>query len=526
MLYNLTELPTIASHLPLNDYHQLRFAVKTNLPSKPNLHISAYKETCKLYDTDISVYCSLAKEYINPDSFSFLISMKHTMQILKSVKYMTTQVLLSTLMEYCGNTAKFNEIVVLFITNYLDSNLDLPILYELLMCSVNNDSIRLAKYLLGKGIDPSFPDNKPICAAVKRRCNQIVEILLQHPVDPTVNENYCLRKSIDNQDLLSFNLLLNDQRVDPTFSGYYAIHQIGSIGNLDLLKSFLKHSQVNIDDCGFLALCSACEYGNIDIAEYLINNFNIDPSLDNNYAIGIASSNGFANIVKLLTNFKSVNAGMEKSFTIRSAATNGHLQVVKVLAKLPNVDPTAMNHAAIRMAASNGHYEVVEYLMKIPKINPSALHNFALRKASQNGHLEIVKLLLTDERVQPSSHRYQSIKNAFENKHFDIALVLLTDSRVDKSFENNYALLKSAEIGSAEIYRLFVPSTQLNSQCLKLACLNGHVDLTQLILEGEVDPTANDYECLRNATANGHLDLLKLLLQDDRVDSVYASTLL
>ncbi|KAJ3309466.1 hypothetical protein HDV04_006004 [Boothiomyces sp. JEL0838] len=521
MLHNLNELDIIASYLPLTDYHNLRFSCKANLPFKPNLSISAYKETCKLFSSDISGYIHLQRQDLYPDSFLFLVEMNHTMAILKAVKYMDTTVLVETLDRYCEKTV-FNEVVILFIAKYLDPRIKYN-LTSLFLASLKNDSLALTRYLLSNGVDPTLPNNKPLLTAVKYKSAKTLSLLLQLPVDPTVNENYCLRKAIDNQDLISLGLLLDDQRVDPAFSGYYAIHQISSIGNLETLRMYLNNSRVNIDDCGFLGLYTACEYGNARIVEYLLQ-LGIDPSQDNNYCISIASTNGFSNVVELLLKCKKVNPAVDKSFPFRMAATNGHLKVLEILSKT-NADPTAMNNAAIRMASSNGHYHVVKYLLKIPKINPAAVHNYALRKACLNGHKNIVQLLLTDERVQPSSHRYQAIKNCFENRHDQIVKILLTDYRVDLHFENNYALYKATECGFIDIYKLYNPNRQSNSTCLKLASSNGHSELVSLILEGDVDPTLNDYECIRSALVNGHYQTAKLLKQDHRVDTCYASTL-
>ncbi|KAJ3317310.1 hypothetical protein HDV06_001710 [Boothiomyces sp. JEL0866] len=438
--------------------------------------------------------------------------MNHTIGILKSVKYMTTKVLLDTLARYCGNTP-FNEVVILYIAKYLE-NINFS-MESLFLTSIKNDSLVLTNYFLSRGMEPTLPQNKPIVTAVKYKSTRIAERLLAFPVDPTVNENYCLRKAVDNQDLCTFNLILSDQRVDPTFSGYYCIHQLCSIGNLEMLQAFLNNPLVNINDCGFLGLYTACEYGNIDIVEYLLNQHNIDPSLDNNYCIGIASANGYTDIVELLLKSKKVNPQVDKSYPFRMAAANGHLEIVQLLSN--RIDPTAMNNAAIRMASSNGHYNVVKFLLKNPKINPAAVHNYALRKACQNGHSKVVELLLTDDRVQPSSHRYQAIKNCLENKNQNLCLKLLLDRRVDLHFENNYCLYKASEYGFIEIYKLYTNNIKSNSFCLKIAAQYGHLALVKLILEGEVDPTINDYEIIRHALANGDMEIFKLLIQDKRI---------
>lgn len=229
------------------------------------------------------------------------------------------------------------------------------------------DVFAVSQLLAIAGVDPSMYNDKAIRCAAKGNY-EIVAALLDHPdisvdawkvawhtaidhratnvvrlllsrsgVDPTIDDNYALRKATANGDALTVKILLDDARVDPSSldnDAYVsalrfgddsvvqcylkdnradppmwhilALRQIVSSGNTVALESFIStftsQQQVRND-----ALCEAAKIANLDVATYLVNN-GADPTANNFEAMRIAMMHRPTTVYDYLITLPSVSA--------------------------------------------------------------------------------------------------------------------------------------------------------------------------------------------------------------------------
>ena len=175
-----------------------------------------------------------------------------------------------------------------------------------------------------------------------------------------------------------------------------------TIGNADLLDLLLQDPRVDPSVLDNFAIRRASAYGHLAVVDRLLRDPRIDPSADNNLAIRLASEKGHLAVVDRLLQDPRVDPSAWDSWAIRWASENGHLAVVDRLLQEPRVDPSADKNWAIRFASERGHLPVVERLLQDPRVDPSADSNYAIRRASVWGRLAVVNRLLQDPRVNGS----------------------------------------------------------------------------------------------------------------------------
>jgi ankyrin repeat protein len=217
--------------------------------------------------------------------------------------------------------------------------------------------------------------------------------------NPSMNDNYPIRRASELGSTNIVQILLQDKRVDPSEPNNYAIRWASSNGHLEVIKLLLQDERVDPSAYNNYAIQAASTYGHAEVVELLLQDKRVNPSVLNNYAIRRASEKGHAEVVKLLLQDGRVDPSALNNEAIRWASEDGHAEVVKLLLQDERVDPSALNNTAIQMASKNGHFEVVELLLQDKRVNPSDDDNRGIRMASKNGHVEVVKLLLEDERV-------------------------------------------------------------------------------------------------------------------------------
>jgi Ankyrin repeats (3 copies) len=74
----------------------------------------------------------------------------------------------------------------------------------------------IIKLLLGSKmykVDPSIPNNKPLCAAVSGNHTNVVKLLLQYNIDPNVDDHFCLKTAIKYDSVDMITALFQDPRL-------------------------------------------------------------------------------------------------------------------------------------------------------------------------------------------------------------------------------------------------------------------------------------------------------------------------
>ena len=167
------------------------------------------------------------------------------------------------------------------------------------------------------------------------------------------------------------------------------------------------------------------------------------------------------------------------------------------------VDQKATNEAkqtALHLAAAHGHFSIVKYLVETVKLSVRdrdiAMHT-PLMLAAQNGHLAVVKYL--------QHKRPASLSEAGQYKYTALLLAAL---------QGQYRVVRYIMMNGGSNKEL----TNLNNTALHIACMGGHVDIVQLLLDKYsdqfilTDKNSNGQTPLHLAAWAGHDALTKLLI--------------
>jgi ankyrin repeat protein len=127
--------------------------------------------------------------------------------------------------------------------------------------------------------------------------------------------------------------------------------------------------------------------------------------------------------------------------------------------------------------------------------------------------------------TSPTNHHgYQKYKWAIEKGDSQMVYVFLQDGRIDPSFNQDFAIRVSSQLGFLSIVEMLLNDSRVNPGCkeneaIGNSCSNGFLEITKLLLKHpKVDPSDRKNFALRFASQNGHAEIVKILLQDDRVD--------
>jgi len=170
-------------------------------------------------------------------------------------------------------------------------------------------------------------------------------------------------------------------------------------GNADLMDLMLQDPRVDPSVLDNFAIRRASAYGHLAVVDRLLQEDRIDPSADNNLSIRLASVRGHHAVVDRLLQDLRVDPSVDNNYAILWGSTFGYLAVVDRLLQDERVNPSACDNMAIRWASENGHLAVVNRLLQDPRVDPTVSNNMAIHLASVRGHQTVVNRLLQDPRV-------------------------------------------------------------------------------------------------------------------------------
>ncbi|KAJ3280518.1 hypothetical protein HDU76_009165 [Blyttiomyces sp. JEL0837] len=171
------------------------------------------------------------------------------------------------------------------------------------------------------------------------------------------------------------NLHKTDQiTIDFDKFNHHAIREASSNGYLEIVKILLE---LNLDPSlqQSKALRSACINGHMDIVKLLLSTNKVDindVTMNDNQVFWKACGNGHIDVVKFLLGYPNLNVdpGAKDNAAIRLAAEGGYLELVKFLCGVPGVDPSACdNDAVFRASCEDSSFpDVVEFLLTVPGV--------------------------------------------------------------------------------------------------------------------------------------------------------------
>ncbi|KAJ3308149.1 hypothetical protein HDV04_001724, partial [Boothiomyces sp. JEL0838] len=348
MIYT-NEIQLVAIHLNIVEYFRLLCAFK-----QPRIRLlqswHSYEDSLKYFKKDPSDSLVLLHDYITKTVFYTLVELNHVYQTKNAVKLFGTDTKLQAL-EINLKLGNFNPEIY----QILSVGIELPfrlkklaferashfgsfsILKSLDLCPSTSENILirscckygymdiLVHYINHPNVDLQCFGNTPLISACKSNHIQVVELLLK-TLDPSVNNNECIRICAKYGYIDLVKLLLKDPRVTPTDTLWRCCIN-GHYNTVEYLMDYCDPSESNN-----LAIRQACINGNIDIIKCLLNDSRVDPSDYDNEAIKYASYFGHLKVVEMLLRDPRVNCNAEKGTSLLYAIQNGHSDVVELLA--------------------------------------------------------------------------------------------------------------------------------------------------------------------------------------------------
>lgn len=168
-----------------------------------------------------------------------------------------------------------------------------------LKVAVRKNDLNEVTRLIEQGCDLSYRNYTCIRTAARRGYTEIFKFLSQY-IDPTVKDNYCLKKVTCNGHVGILELLIKDKRIDITWNHNYALRWTAHNGHYKCFMLLYSLPQVGVNDWSNEAVRWSCTNGHDKIVEVLLKDKRVDPSQYDNEALFYAAKRGHYNVIKLL----------------------------------------------------------------------------------------------------------------------------------------------------------------------------------------------------------------------------------
>jgi ankyrin repeat protein len=352
--------------------------------------------------------------------------------------------------------------------------------------------------------------------------------------------------------LLLLSAVLDRQSIKIYYQASSSLHQnMIKVFNNDLfwkkrteylLRISLSDRNVNWKNlCGVIAkslqhkyiIPTAASTGNIDVVKLLIE-LNYDVLINNNSTICKAAKSNNLELVKYLLTIPGVRPNAQNNQPLVNAAINGNMEIIKLLTSYPEIDD---HYKALSEALSSGQSDVAKYLLNLDKYHKfgGGLDDNLVINAVEGGDINILKLILNlNKRLNveyPDDDGTYSITVAVQKDNISMVKYLIEDAEVDvtvgdpvSSINNNAPIIIASEKGHLEIVKILLMNPNIDPSAddnlaIILASENGNTSVVKLLLtDKRVNPSACSDDAIIRAAGNGHVDIVKLLLQDKRVN--------
>ncbi|KAJ3403847.1 hypothetical protein HDU80_003661, partial [Chytriomyces hyalinus] len=156
--------------------------------------------------------------------------------------------------------------------------------------------------------------------------------------------------------------------------------------------------------------------------------------------VQIAAISGWSSVLQAIASHVPGFAASHANLILDYTAQNGHAEIVAYLLQhwSAHVNLGYLASSAFRHACANGHADVVLAILEQAgrvdaNLNVKAHDNYALMKAAEHGHADIVEILLRHcrDELDPSAFNCHALRLAVENGHSSVVQALLDDGRCD-----------------------------------------------------------------------------------------------
>ena len=419
----------------------------------------------------------------------------------------------------------------------------------------------VVELLLNYGVNPdvyNFLNKKTsLMQASEMGHHSVVELLLTKGTDPNRYDCYqktALHYSSSNGHYHVVELLCNYPHADLNICGVHGFTQffLACInGHFKIVKILLdKGASIDVQNRnGLTALHIACYNGDINLVELLLNcNANLDiPDDDGLTPLMIACHNGWFQLAKILIKKGAdVNRVSDDGSTaIGITCFVGYKDILQLLLK-HKANPNYPNHSGwspFILACHEGHLDLVEVLYDagihhddINKVTGTT----ALIESSKQGHYDVVEFLL-EKGSNPNTVDHEgktALHHCCANGHYKVVNLLLNYNTNINLCDNNGKtplVLAYLEEHYTLVKNIISNHTVINSACemiLQLACINGQIDLVELLINKNVDINVSDSygdTLLVLAYKSKKFNIVKLLIErgaDSNISDKSGSTVM
>ena len=440
---------------------------------------------------------------------------------------------------------------------------EIPAYANLYSAAKRGDEVGVYNALFDASLDPQETRVYALQSALEFGSVDIVRLVLQHSKDDIFTHN--TKRTIDRwANLPEFDAarvlsLMEWNNFDPSIENNYALRRFARQGNLKVVKELLEDPRVDPAAMQSQALVFAIENDHYDVAEALLKDGRADAGARDGYVANNLYSKIFAEtsmtpsfsrkvdllkmvVQKLRFQFKPpIDSRRRKKES--AAVTYAKLDLLQYLRRIrpeyarlvvsellfnpqwqtsnlvrfydmiedsmPFVDTNALLRELPYPENRYNEYlkdPVVLRALRDKKTMPQVRKRYVAEGLAQrpiewavrNKKIDLVKTLLTFEEV-PSSQLNDAFIVAAENGYVEIAKLLLDDARVDPTAENQRALLESIRWDRRKMFD-FLLSTAEESQ---LSWFRSQ--------QPTIDPNFNNQEALRFAKNLGRSYMIQRL---------------
>ena len=290
-----------------------------------------------------------------------------------------------------------------------------------------------------------------------------------------------------------------------------AFYDAARHADLSRVQLLYQHESITTSDVD-KAVSFAIMGGNIETVKYLIQ-VSLQFALKRDKAFDLAVQHGHLHLVEY---FFNLGVRINKKSNIKAlskAAANGHLHVIQYLIHM-GVHLKQHANESIRHACENGHLQVVEYLINLNLDISYKYHDF-LKTASRYGRLNVVQYLICNQSVNVSQDNDKSIRVAAVNGHLDVVQYLAgqgADIRQCCVEDGQFI----AEGGFLNVLKYLHDKEVFNhvdfSSFAVPAVEGGHLHVLQYLVHHGADVTFQNNKVMAHAIYNGQLHIVKYLV--------------
>jgi hypothetical protein len=110
--------------------------------------------------------------------------------------------------------------------------------------AIKTNNSNLLKQSIEQGADINYNENWAIIYVCTKGFSDLLNILLEHNIDPSINNNQCLFLSIINEYDICVKLLIQNSKIDPSLNDNFALSTAIHHNKYNIIKILINDSRV------------------------------------------------------------------------------------------------------------------------------------------------------------------------------------------------------------------------------------------------------------------------------------------